>query len=733
MASRTDDTNPPPDGLESFAQELSEFTQSANFFFSRSADERTIRFLAGTDLGAANRTLSADPEKRAIDFILERAPAFGLKRADLTEQLFLKHTLTSRMGYHLILGLRPDNIEVQEHAFVVHLDQAKRVVMVCANYKPTAVSDLCRARRAPRSTAQERAIVQDAIRQVERARNIVIQSSGYDRTWFPESGGNPTTPVAGETGQMYKVLKNEPPPSAGRPAPSETPRYLDGYQIKGYCLPNQAITIYAVPGDAGGSPARVLKSFYTAPGSSPQLLAVAWIYSDLIVPTDPVDEDEFFVNRPHRAVVLRDLAAADRYEGRYVRVEDQIFTVRSSTVTVPEFEPPLLAESVFDRGMAYYHVDLIQRYFRLLGLDALDTYPELNPLRVMLDGNNSLLNNQYNSEDKTIHVRKILRKEAATYAREPRVLYHEFTHAVTDALCRLNRGDTEFRQGEAAPGDSLQAAAMDEGLADYFACSLAERDGGEPLVYAFMERGEERHVPPPPPVNPPEVLVPAPMNLTLEGRARIPLQGAPQAAANAPQDENAPPNENASQVAANLPGDDDAPAANENPQADNAPAGEQNPARLSIIGPRRVEAPLTWEDVKIISEENPSPENPGDIIYVWGNLWSRYLWQIRVNLGREIADTLIAHSLFFLTRWSTFPQGVLALILADYLLFGTDPEQDESDVIFGGIHEQVIRQAQNIDGKPIWENWKPLGVRATLTRPEGASPYAESADIATQA
>ena len=70
----------------------------------------------------------------------------------------------------------------------------------------------------------------------------------------------------------------------------------------------------------------------------------------------------------------------------------------------------------------------------------------------------------------------------------------------------------------------------------------------------------------------------------------------------------------------------------------------------------------------------------------WGNYWARFLWQLRKSLGAPIADILIAHSLFFLTRWSDFRMGVAshALLMADRLLFG-------------GNHRDTLAELSGID------------------------------------
>jgi hypothetical protein len=146
--------------------------------------------------------------------------------------------------------------------------------------------------------------------------------------------------------------------------------------------------------------------------------------------------------------------------------------------------------------LAYYHTDRVQRYFRELGLTALDDYPALNPIKVRLS---RAAKTQFINSEQCIQLAVIpgAKRRATqppyTQAREPRVIYHEFTHAVTDSLARLQRGDWT-NGGHRRHGQLLQAAAMDEGLADYFACSLAARSGDPDPKFALLKIARGRVV-----------------------------------------------------------------------------------------------------------------------------------------------------------------------------------------------------------------------------------------------
>ena len=81
----------------------------------------------------------------------------------------------------------------------------------------------------------------------------------------------------------------------------------------------------------------------------------------------------------------------------------------------------------FDRVMAYYHVDLIQRYFRGLGLFALDECPQLMPLQVILQTLPETDSSQYQSNSQSLLIRRLVlegKTSSFTDARDPMVVYH---------------------------------------------------------------------------------------------------------------------------------------------------------------------------------------------------------------------------------------------------------------------------------------------------------------------
>lgn len=154
----------------------------------------------------------------------------------------------------------------------------------------------------------------------------------------------------------------------------------------------------------------------------------------------------------------------------------------------------------------------------------------------------------------------------------------------------------------------LQAAAIDAGLADNFACSLAVRAGAPDAGFY-----------------PPPLVV-----------------------------------DNATGPAWNVAG----------------AANEPIKARIRVLAGTREAgyAPLPYDDLceataDKLPGDQPAAQTIDRLIYAWAELWGRYLWSLRCAPSPDVADVLAAHSIFFLTRWSSFGSGVLALAMADQMLF----------------------------------------------------------------
>lgn len=64
---------------------------------------------------------------------------------------------------------------------------------------------------------------------------------------------------------------------------------------------------------------------------------------------------------------------------------------------------------------------------------------------------------------------------------------------------------------------------------------------------------------------------------------------------------------------------------------------------------------------------------PGDMVgevHDDGEIWSACLWQVRRQLGREKADTVIIESHFYLGPYADFKDGAEAIVLAERILYG---------------------------------------------------------------
>ncbi|MEZ4674004.1 MAG: hypothetical protein R2932_07135 [Caldilineaceae bacterium] len=306
-----------------------------------------------------------------------------------------------------------------------------------------------------------------------------------------------------------------------------------------------------------------------------------------------------------RLALMRDVHLDDgTLEGPYASVIDTL-NVRWPTADEAALDDK---NSHMDRLMAYYHTDRIQRYFRTLGLTVLNDYSQLNPVRITLSADRRTA---YFSEENRIHFNAIKGtvKHLWTDARSCRTVYHEYVHVVTDSLVRLRR-QRKTNSPHARRVEILQAAAMDEGLADYFASSMAAQLGDYAATYRVLKF------------------------------------------------EN-----NGSTLVWSSEGVDEENVVEENDgeNADEENGGESAPVQDTENG-------STDEDEHLIrSREFRSLEKgcmnlatpataknlPSAIIYDWCQHWARFLWLLRKQLGSEVADRIIANSILFLTRWSS--------------------------------------------------------------------------------
>lgn len=516
----------------------------------------------GIDLGLAESTGSY--EGRARQF-LAALQSRGLltrgqdnRRLDLG-LLELRHVLRSLMGTHCIFEQRWGDDEMLSTCFVVHFNIYDSVVAVVSVYQPLLEDPAMTALPAPD--------------QVERI------------------------------GAQLRTLEQAHGAGVGI-EPKYAPNWEGGYYERVYQLKQAQASqnmVLLLNGDGKDRHAYMVACRLTVSRTSPgQVYKTAW-------GAEEETEDEA---RARADVFLRGLRGEQGLSGRYVSVEAP--DLASERMLAPRDLRERLRvaswrSSVFDATMAYYHADRIQRYFRELGLDALDEYTQLNPLRISLG--HAAEPTQY-LPDRGVNFRLLDPQGVyrCTDARSAQVVYHECVHAVTDALARLRR------QAGADPcgprlRQSIQAAAMDEGLADYFACSLAERDGARAALIGPLELDRSAG----------------------KGRLRLKHDGVRQLS-----------------------------------QPTGEPFADYD---LTLaLAPEGGEAQGRTPDDKLVSADGKSVNE--ELYYSWGEQWARYLWYLRRSVFNDPleADRVIAHSMLFLTRWAGLDQGVQALALADTLL-----------------------------------------------------------------
>jgi len=584
--------------IESLYHQLTRYSQSPTLYYKIHPVIGNVEYIVSPDIGLdqADPKLQSQidtPQEMALQFLQKFENIFIPRTNTFRYRLYLKHTLHSQMGTHCIFGYRYQDHEVSEVSFVVHLDREQHIVMITSVYDPEALTKMSRQTEPERpvpTRARWSRSFNDVIKWLAQQYELTGQIT-TDILWIPDQHNDyqPRLEVKANTRDYDMVF------------------YFDQHFD-----PSQ--------------PKETVQSYRLHVGAAARKTIIATVYDDFWEPVRKKRErlEKVLFNRVTKKVVLRDLQLSKGgLMGRYVTIRDNImdFWPDLDFVEPPQ---PETSSSVFDRVMAYYHLDLVQRYFRELGMLVLDEYEQFNPMHVVLGGSSST---RYVPTQNEIHLARLAHPQndpndpyRATDAREARLIYHEFVHAITDALCRLRRNDLSKAggNGQESPrlGQVYQAAALDEGLADYFACSLAARQGAtRPYFYIPVRDSRD------------------PKKLNWRDNIRK-LGG------------------------------------------------------RSISTPRKYRLPRYSKRVTLNEQT----------IYRWSEEWSRYLWMLRCELEPEVADTVIAHSIFFLTRWSTFGMGMLAILLADHLLFSR-------------THEQVIMQPKEPGLKNI-RDWEMLGQSA---------------------
>ena len=150
-------------------------------------------------------------------------------------------------------------------------------------------------------------------------------------------------------------------------------------------------------------------------------------------------------------VSLYRLDGTGRLEGTYA---DILNAVSSRAFSGSEYFVYDTSNVHFDEPNAYYHVDKFRNDFiNSFGFQGLSG---ANRVTVFVD--KQVNNSWYNAASKAIY----LGIGNHSYARDDKVMYHEYMHGITSALSSIGTGNNE-------------TGAIDEGLSDYFAGAFTNR------------------------------------------------------------------------------------------------------------------------------------------------------------------------------------------------------------------------------------------------------------------
>lgn len=603
--------------LHNLYRELQKYQNEPRFYYRINEVVGNVEYLIGDDL-APWLSASGPLEERARRFLKDEAQLFGLDARWIDQTIFLKHRLHSYLGNHYIFGLRALGTasldETLNASLVFHFDTLERLVMVAGTYHPLVGTkrlamdnDAYQGELRPPSLAigagapRQPASVVSSV-EVAKAFSPLPAASGQNEpVWDNAKVEEKLLAIAQDrllvTDRGKAIPNPEPKPqqiaffrperkSIFNPAKKQHEACV---QVKYTTERNDSVFIINGQGD-------IVECFHVDARAP---IHIAYVYRQFWQSEEPTMELENL-----QKVALRDLTSDIELIGRYVDVRDVIgYTkpvVWQDLLNAPEstFDTKT---SLADRVLVYYHIDRVQRYFRELGLTVLDQYPALNPIRVELGAGET----KFQPNGQRI-LFKHLRPNSTffcTEARSAHIVYHEFVHAVTDALARLRRdSDSSAEREKVWRIQVRQAHGLDEGYADYFACSLATRQGA-----TFTTIGE----------------------LKVDDHGKIMVD------------------ESKRHDLGKIGADFD--------------AGEA-PSLARMVEELKMNA----------DQESRWPDD-----HLLGRAWAAFLWLCREKMTPDIADIVIAHSIFFLTRWSTFGTGVMALVLADRLLFN-------------GLHERVI-------------------------------------------
>lgn len=139
----------------------------------------------------------------------------------------------------------------------------------------------------------------------------------------------------------------------------------------------------------------------------------------------------------------------DTLKGRFVDVLNEDAPPASSPTQEFIYAPE---DTHFDEVNAYYHINRVHDFFSAMGYTKLD-----RPLKVMVHNETKYDSAFYSPKNDIICLGDGNR--CNDFAKEDSIFYHEYAHAVLQQIIVLNYKD--------------ESGALNEGQADYFACSLS--------------------------------------------------------------------------------------------------------------------------------------------------------------------------------------------------------------------------------------------------------------------
>jgi Zn-dependent metalloprotease len=180
-----------------------------------------------------------------------------------------------------------------------------------------------------------------------------------------------------------------------------------------------------------------------------------------------------YVNHPDAGPVTEEPLAnltAPTLKGLYANVLNEDTDEASNEEGIHLYDP---TDTHFDEVNIYYYINQIHAYFKTLGFNKLDT-----PLKATVHVGDKYDNAYFSPMENALAFGDGNRLNPLS--REESVCYHEYGHAHLNQIVRLNY--------------SAESGAMNEGQADYFACSFTNDPALGEYVMKKLNRPYLRHM-----------------------------------------------------------------------------------------------------------------------------------------------------------------------------------------------------------------------------------------------